>query len=178
MSAQRKILVVDDDPVIGQSINRVLKTKGYAVVTASSGYEAINKIKNEQYDAVFTDLKMPGMSGLELASVIKKNQSWMPVVIITGYGSEAYEKTAKDMGVSDFLRKPLSPEMIESMAAKATDPAVELVAEVEQEKTSFTKNVLLFLVSPFIGLAYVIATPFVGIGALVYFSGKALMSKA
>src|ERR1039458_5876422 len=122
MTALRKVLVVDDDPVVGKSFDRVLTRKGYAVVTAENGQEALNKIANEDYDAVFTDIKMPGMSGIEVAERMHAKRPWMPVVIITGYGSADHEARAKAAGVRGFLRKPLSPEMIETSldAAVAT----------------------------------------------------------
>ena len=94
MSAQRKVLVVDDDPVVGQSFNRVLSGKGYAVITAENGEEALAKLESEQYDVVFTDLRMPGMTGLEVAERVKARQPWTPVVIVTGYGSQRSEERA------------------------------------------------------------------------------------
>ena len=77
------------------------------------------KLQSENYDAVFTDLRMPGMNGLEVAERIKARQPWTPVVIVTGYGSRTSEERARAAGVSDFLHKPLSPEMIEDSAARA-----------------------------------------------------------
>ena len=119
MSALRKVLVVDDDPVVGKSFDRVLSGKGYAVITASNAQEALNKLDAEDYDVVFTDIKMPGMSGLEMAEHVKERRPWLPVVIVTGYGSPDNEARAEAAGVSGFLRKPLSPEMIEGSAQKA-----------------------------------------------------------
>src|SRR3990172_8982864 len=109
MSTLKKILVVDDDPVIGKSFDRVLSGKGYAVITAADGEEALRKLSSETYDVVFTDIRMPGMSGLEVAERVKASQPWLPVVIVTGFGSEAHEARAKATGVSGFLNKPLSP---------------------------------------------------------------------
>src|SRR5437868_3329366 len=109
MSALRKVLVVDDDPVVGRSFDRVLTPKGYAVITAENGEDALNKLHAEAYDLVVTDIRMPGMSGLEVAERVRAAQPWTPVVIITGYGSKASEERAKAAGVSEFLRKPLSP---------------------------------------------------------------------
>jgi CheY-like chemotaxis protein len=124
-----KILVVDDDPVVAKSINRVLTAKGFAVINAQSGEEALKKFKNETYDVVFTDIKMPGLSGIEVAERIKASQPWLPVVIVTGYGSRENQARADAVGVSDFLNKPLSPEMIERSASKALEahhpPATE-----------------------------------------------------
>lgn len=194
MNVVQKILVVDDDPIVAKSFDRVLSSKGYAVITASNGEDALRKMENEHYDVVFTDIKMPGMNGLEVAERVKASQPWLPVVIVTGYGSDAYEARAAAAGVSEFLRKPLSPEMIEASANKAlrerTAPApeaaqVEEAAVVEAEvveaeagpKGSKIKNIALFLAAPFIGLAYIVAMPFVAIGMLAWFGYKAVMKR-
>ena len=121
MKTQQRILVVDDDPVVGKSFERVLTKRGYAVINCRSGEEALIKLQNEEYDAVFTDLKMPGMNGIEVATQVKLNQPWMPVIIVTGYGSAEYEAQANKIGVTDFMRKPLTPEMIEASAAYAME---------------------------------------------------------
>ena len=119
MRTLHKVLVVDDDPVVGKSFDRVLSGKGYAVITARNGQEALNKLEAEDYDVVFTDIKMPGMNGLEVAERVKAKRPWLPVVIVTGYGTPANEARAEAAGVSGFLRKPLSPEMIEGSTQKA-----------------------------------------------------------
>jgi DNA-binding NtrC family response regulator len=119
MSALRKVLVVDDDPVVGTSFNRVLTNKGYAVITAHNAAEALEQMRREEVDLVFTDIRMPGMDGLQLAEAVKARRPWTPVVIVTGYGTEADEERAMAAGVSAFLHKPLSPAMIEGSAADA-----------------------------------------------------------
>lgn len=184
MSARRKVLVVDDDPVIGESFNRVLTGKGYAVITAANGEEAIAKLKAEQYDLVYTDLRMPGMDGLEVAERVKAKQPWTPVVIVTGYGGRTSEERAYAAGVSGFLNKPLSPEMIEDSAARAlaraplpapapraAAPAPE-AAPAAVRKPNVLKNMLLFLMAPFVGLVYAVLLPFVGIGMLAWVALK------
>lgn len=198
MSASRKVLVVDDDPVVGKSFDRVLTNKGYVVIIARNGEEALRKIENEHYDLVFTDIKMPGMSGIEVAERVRANQPWLPVVIVTGYGTSDNEARAEAAGVSGFLRKPLSPKMIEDSTESALfDPSVAAaaallvrapaesitlteeahVAEATKSKFSTVKNIALFFASPFIGLAYLVAMPLVGFGALIWFGGKALANK-
>jgi len=190
-----RVLVVDDDPVVGKSIGRVLSNKGYAVISARNGEEALSKLETEKYDLVFTDIKMPGMNGLEVAERVKASQPWLPVVIITGYGTDANEARAAAAGVSGFLRKPLSPEMIESsteealhegdaifatepVAAEAGETDAVVAARPEIANSGNTlKNIALFLAAPFIGLAYVIAMPFVGAGMLAWMGGKALAKK-
>ena len=127
MDALHKVLVVDDDPAVRKSIDRVLSGKGYAVITAENGEEALRKLNEEKYDLVYTDIRMPGISGLEVAEHVKAQRAWTPVVIITGYGTDAAEARAKAAGVSAFVHKPLSPEVIEdsardAMAASAVAP--------------------------------------------------------
>jgi CheY-like chemotaxis protein len=188
MSALRKVLVVDDDAVVGKSFNRVLtRDKGYVVITAQSGAEALEKMRTQKYDLVFTDIKMPGMDGVELAEQVKASQPWTPVVIITGYGTTANEARAKAVGVSDFMRKPLSPEMIEASAThallEAAPPVAEKmqagpVAQVQIEplaKESNLKNIALFLAAPFIGLAYALFLPLIGLAMLAWVGGKAAL---
>ena len=190
MVALRKVLVVDDDPVVGKSFSRVLTQKGYAVITAESGAQALEKMREQEYDMVFTDIKMPGMSGIELTEQIKARQPWMPVVIVTGYGSTANEARARAAGVTAFLNKPLSPEMIEESVAHALHaPRVEELAPAQAaavgpepvevvQKGGRLRNIALFLAAPFIGLVYAVMLPFVGIGMLAWIGGKALLGKA
>jgi CheY-like chemotaxis protein len=185
MTAIRKVLVVDDDPVVSKSFDRVLTSKGYAVITAQSGEEAMRKLSEENYDVVYTDIRMPGMSGLEVAEQVKARKPWTPVVIITGYGSEAAESRAKAAGVVGFMHKPLSPEMIEDSArdalaapavvaeAVAAPAAVEAPAAEPVGAIDVVKNIALFFAAPFIGLAYVIALPIVGFGLLAVLAARA-----
>ena len=177
MNAKRHVLVIDDDAVVGRSFDRVLSGKGYEVDTALNGEEGLRDIDAHEYDVVFTDIKMPGMDGLEVAERIRAKCPWTPVVVITGYGTEENEAKASVLGVSGFVRKPLTPEMIESVTLKALEePAVELEAANEPEAAALAeapltgwrklsriaRNIGLFLAAPFIALGYVIALPAVG----------------
>lgn len=178
MNANLKVLVIDDDAVVGRSFDRVLSDKGYDVSTALSGEEALQTMNDSEFDVVFTDIKMPGMDGLEVTERIKERCPWTPVVVITGYGTDDNEARAAVLGASGFVRKPLTPEIIENVTLKAVNDA-EAVAEVEavhaepeavsetaaeagSEAKRIAKNVGLFFASPFIALGYVIALPFVG----------------
>jgi CheY-like chemotaxis protein len=197
MKTLRKVLVVDDDPVVGKSFQRVLSSRGYAVVTASDGAEALCKIAAEQYDAVFTDIRMPGMDGIAVAESIKASQPWLPVVIVSGYATTENETRARAAGVSAVLHKPLSPEMIEDSARVAmlerdagtspspvqAEPLATPAAAVESVSAAASvlttgKKIGLFAWAPFLGLAYVVLLPFAGLLALVvlpfWYLGKGL----
>ena len=179
MNTKPQVLVIDDDAVVGRSFDRVLSAKGYEVSTALTGEEALKDMESTDYDVVFTDIKMPGMDGIEVAERIKAKCPWTPVVVITGYGTEENESRASVLGVSGFVRKPLTPTMIESITLKALEEPVdvtqaanepeapvETVAEVKisalRTAGRIAKNIGLFIAAPFIALAYVIALPAVG----------------
>ena len=179
MNTKTQVLVIDDDAVVGRSFDRVLSDKGYEVSTALTGEEALKDMESTDYDVVFTDIKMPGMDGIEVAERIKAKCPWTPVVVITGYGTDENEARASVLGVSGFVRKPLTPAMIENITLKALEepaPAIEAanepeapaeaVAEVSSSALQTTgriaKNIGLFIAAPFIALAYVIALPVVG----------------
>jgi len=179
MNTKPQVLVIDDDAVIGRSFDRVLSEKGYEVSTAMSGEEALKDMENTEYDVVFTDIKMPGMDGIEVAERIKARCPWTPVVVITGFGTTENEAKASVLGVSGFVRKPLTPEMIESVTLKALEmpavaheaanedvaPAKPLLSELKGWRKAFriVSNIFLFLAAPFIALSYIIALPIVGL---------------
>lgn len=178
MNAKRHVLVIDDDAVVGRSFDRVLSAKGYEVDTAMSGAEALKDIEAHNYDVVFTDIRMPGMDGLEVAEQIKARCPWTPIVVITGYGTEENEAKASVLGVSGFVRKPLTPEMIENITLKALEKPVEKLEAANEPVTAaeavaeplrgwkkvsrVARNAALFLAAPFIALGYIIALPAVG----------------
>lgn len=193
MKTSQNVLVVDDDAVVGRSFDRVLSEKGYSVSTALSGPEALNKLDRKDYDVVFTDIKMPGMDGLEVAKRIRDKCPWTPVVIVTGYGTAANEAKAEVLGVSGFVRKPLTPELIEAITRKAlnektatappqevSETAVEPQPAVAEKESAFknvarfVKTVALLFAAPFVGLAYAIALPFFGLGMLAWMGARAL----
>jgi CheY-like chemotaxis protein len=203
MFQSRKVLVVDDDAVVGHSINRVLTQQGYQVREAMSGPEALEELGHQSYDMVFTDIRMPGMDGLDMTARVKRSHPEVPVLVITGYGTEANEKQARDLGVAGFLRKPLSPEVIIENAdrvlrerdetqeairlsalalmspaattAAAADVAVPVPAV--EKRVSVAKNVALFFAAPFIGLAYILAFPFVASWAIGKYGFQALKAR-
>jgi CheY-like chemotaxis protein len=184
MKALRKVLVVDDDPVVTKSFDRVLSTKGYAVVTARNGEEALSKIAAEDYDVVYTDIRMPGMDGIEVAERIKGRTPWLPVVIVTGYGTAENEARAKAAGVSAVLHKPLSPAMIEGSAREVlaqpqiheTAALLETPPAIGREQAvprSAAKTLAFALAAPFIGLAFALAFPFIGLGIIAKYGAEA-----
>jgi len=177
---EKRILVVDDDQVVGKSFERVLTNKGYHVDTALSGREAFEKYAGADFDMVFTDLRMPDQDGFEVARRIKEMNPWLPIVVVTGYGTQEAEAKAKAMGIAEFLQKPLTPSIIEEVAARimarpAAATATATSAAVAHE--SVARNLALFFAAPFIGLAYILVFPFVGAYTIARYGMRLALGK-
>ena len=102
------ILVVDDSEAVCKALRDVLTTSGYAVRTAPSGERAMQIMETAPMDLVITDLKMSGMSGIQLLKKVKEKDPLLPVVILTGFGDMDSVIEAMRAGVADYLKKPFS----------------------------------------------------------------------
>lgn len=101
------ILVVDDEPQILRVMRASLPPRGYEVVTAHSGQEALDQIQKEMPDLIILDLVMPEMSGLEVCRQVREFSS-VPIVVLSAKGSEHDKITALDLGADDYVTKPFS----------------------------------------------------------------------
>ncbi len=106
------ILVVDDEPRMLQGLSRILVKEGYSVETAANGNEAVEEIYNKNFDIVVTDLKMPGINGMEILKKAKKRDTETRVVMITGFGSIQNAVEAMRRGASDYITKPFNPDKL------------------------------------------------------------------
>lgn len=105
MASQIKILLVDDQPDFLEPISFVLKAKGYEILQANNGEEAIKTIKSGQPHIVFLDVKMPIMGGVETLRRIREFDKEIPVVMLTGLPDEESLSEARQLGISGFFPK-------------------------------------------------------------------------
>jgi len=129
-----RILVVDDEAVIREGIRRILEKEGYQVEPKSSGRVALERLQEEDFDLVITDLKMPGMGGLELLKAIRILQPNVPVILITGYSTVETAVEAMKNGAFDYLAKPFTPVQIVEKAQKALEQRALLLGGGEQDE--------------------------------------------
>ncbi len=109
------ILVVDDEPLVGQLFKESLNNPSYQVTTTLSSLEALELIKNRQFDLIFLDLLMPELDGAELFRQIRLENSGVPVVIITGYPDSEIMNRAMEYGPITVLKKPFAGDSILNM---------------------------------------------------------------
>src|SRR3989441_5479338 len=126
----RTLLVADDDPGLRESLERTLTREGYRVVLASDGRAALDRLQDGAIDLIVTDLKMPGLTGLELLRAAKTIAPDVDVILLTAFGTvEEAVKAMKD-GAYDFLTKPFRREQL----IKLIDKALERRELIEKNK--------------------------------------------
>ena len=109
---KQKILIVDDEVSILQSLSGILEDEGYGVVLAASGEEALESAKKDPPDLILLDIWMPGNDGMTVLDEVKKLYPLIPVIIISGHGTIETAVKATRMGAFDFVEKPLSIERV------------------------------------------------------------------
>ena len=114
-----RILVVDDEASIRDLLSKTLALADYDVDVAPDGREAVERLRMLAYDLLITDLKMPGMDGLGVIREARRLKADLPVIIITGFSTEASAIEAANLGVAGYLTKPFRVPRVLAVAAKA-----------------------------------------------------------
>ena len=140
------ILVVDDEPDMRIALTYALSHCGYSVESASSGLEALEKFEADKFSLIITDLKMPGMSGIEVLGKVKKRSHKIPVIMITAYGTINNAVESMQQGASDYILKPFSTEILEAAIKKvyinSNGKAQSKLLEVYSKRNSETKRII------------------------------------
>ena len=121
MGQAMKIAIVDDEKDMRQSISQWLALSGYDTETFSSAEEALGTLGPEYPGIVISDIKMPGMDGIQLLRKLMGSDSELPVIMITGHGDVPIAVEAMRSGAFDFLEKPFNPDRMSDLAKKATN---------------------------------------------------------
>ena len=114
-----RVLVVDDEASIRDLLAKTLALAEYEVETAPDATTALGRVRASEYDLLIADLRMPGMDGLTLIRQVKRIRAELPIVIITGFSSEASAIEAVNLNVAGYLRKPFRVPEVLAAAAKA-----------------------------------------------------------
>ncbi len=130
-----KILVIDDEEAIIRVLSISLKSDGFDVVTATSGKEGLKVFQKESPGIVLTDIKMPGMDGIEVLKKIKDIDSAAEVIIITGHGDIDNAIEALKYGASDFINKPIRDEVLTIALERAKERF-----EIKRKLKNYTIN--------------------------------------
>jgi DNA-binding NtrC family response regulator len=138
-SKNYNILIVDDEPLIRQSLYEILRIAGYSVQMASCGEDALKALQKIPADILVTDLKLPKMSGLELLSEVKKDFPKLEVIVMTGYGSIESAVEAMKKGAYDYITKPINDNEIKMIINKIVEKK-QILEENETLKQIIAKE--------------------------------------
>lgn len=116
-----KLLFIDDEDIVLKSSRRIFAGSGYEIDTAASGDEGLEMARSGNYDVVVTDLKMPGLGGMEVLRALRKEKPDVVVVIFTGYANVETAREALKNGAFDYVPKPFTPEELRSVVANALE---------------------------------------------------------
>lgn len=199
MSAHKKVMFVDDEAGVRSSWDRYLSQHGFDVTTAENGARAIDRLSHEQVDVVVSDLRMPGVDGIQLLEWIHEKSPETRFILLTGYGNEEVERKVRDLGAFDYLNKPISPDTLAAVVTAAThlrlleprESVVEKLTETVENppivqgasvgelhpKSRLRRTIEVSVglaAAPLLGLAFVVFLPVIGFGALIYRLGETL----
>ncbi len=123
----KPILIVDDEAIVRESIRDWLKDAGYEVSVAESGEEALKLVQKQNFGVMILDLRLPGMSGIDVLKKVKLTQPSIKSIIITAYPTMLTQEEASKLGAIDYLVKPVFPDKLEDLIR-------ETVGKAEGEK--------------------------------------------
>ena len=131
LHSEINVLLVDDDDAVRNVLRRVLEHRGYRVFTCSSGAEALEQVAAGGYDAMVSDVRMPGMSGLKLLRAVRDLDLDLPVILVTGNPDLASASEAVEYGAFKYLIKPIESDCLDEAVERAA--AVGRMARVKRE---------------------------------------------
>ncbi len=135
-----KLLLIDDEPDIVRVLSMSLKVDGYTVTTATNGAEGVEAFTRERPDIVITDIKMPGMDGIEVLKAIKGLEAETEVIIITGHGDIENAIEALKHGASDFINKPVKDAAL-AIALKRAREKLDIRRQLKEYTTNLEKKI-------------------------------------
>ena len=103
---QGTVLIVDDERSIRLSLRTILSSIGFTIVEAARGEEALALVRTAQFDAILLDINMPGMGGVEVCRIMRKNSATLPIVMLTVQGNEDRKVDAFEAGADDYILSP------------------------------------------------------------------------
>ena len=116
-----RILFVDDDKDILMMVEQYLEMQGYDITTVNSGLKALDLVRDQDVDIIFTDYKMPEFNGLELLAAVKQYRPEIEVIVVTGYGSMESAIQAMKFGSYDYLQKPFKLDHLKLIIDRITE---------------------------------------------------------
>ena len=131
---QANILLIEDDRSTASALQKVLQDEGYSVELTRRGDEGLQQARQAQCDLVITDLKLPGLSGMELIAQLHAAKPKLPIIMMTAHGTTETAIEAMKLGACDYLVKPFEADELLDLAASAVASSRLMSEAVEMER--------------------------------------------
>jgi two-component system chemotaxis response regulator CheY len=130
------VLAVDDSNSIRQMLQFALKSRGYGVIPAGDGVEALEALERGRFDLMVLDINMPRLDGLSLLKVLRERPEWqaLPVLVLTTEGQDEDRDRALALGATDYMRKPFRPTELLDRVASMLDKATQDIQGIQDER--------------------------------------------
>ena len=137
------ILLIEDDPAIASSLKKVLAGEGYSVDTASRGDDGLEQARRSSYAVVITDLRMPGLNGLELVEQLHKAKPKQPILLMTAHGTTETAIEATKLGAYDYLLKPFEADQLLDLVAAGVTGSRLMSEPVEMGEARLDRSAII-----------------------------------
>ncbi len=119
MNSKKRIILIDDEIIVGKTLSKVLYEEGYEVFCVTDGETAIDVINDDDFDLILLDLKLSGIDGIETLKAIRDKNSNIPVILVSGYLSIERVEEASKYGIFSYIRKPFKIEDVRMKVNRA-----------------------------------------------------------
>jgi DNA-binding NtrC family response regulator len=120
---KKRVLAIDDEQIVLDSVKKILSSENFEIDTASSSRQGLAWAMSREYELVLTDIRMPEIGGMRILRDIKRVKPSLPVVIFTGYATVQSAVQAMKLGAADYIEKPFTPDMLLTTVKKALEKA-------------------------------------------------------
>ncbi len=126
-NSEKKILIVEDDEAMRSLLKDILDAEGLVAEAVSNGSDALQKVMDQPFDLIITDIQMPGLTGLDILPVIRKLQPEAPVIVITAFGSKEVHRRSFEKGATGYLEKPIHINKLKTLIHKMVSSREKMI---------------------------------------------------
>jgi len=119
--ARARVLILDDEPIVGERLKASLEMTGFRVDAFHSSEDALNKLEEEDYDVLITDLKMSGPDGIDVLRMARRLRPGIKSVVITGFATDETAREARQSGAVEFIAKPFKIKYLKALLMRLTE---------------------------------------------------------
>jgi DNA-binding NtrC family response regulator len=122
-----RILIIEDDKEMRSLLEDILDEEGFETESVSNGSDGLQELTKEPFDLVITDIRMPGLTGLDILPIIKKLQPHASVIVITAFGNEEVYRRSFEKGAAGYLEKPIHMDKLKTLVHEMVSPKERMV---------------------------------------------------